>query len=92
MTNQGTTAEPEKVEQPTGEQPDVAKNTETQPGPIPYERFKEVNEQFKLAKQQLDDLLADKQKREKETRKATGEPKRIRATGHRTQAGTRTGT
>jgi hypothetical protein len=75
MTNQGTTAEPEKVEQPTGEQPDVAKNTETQPGPIPYERFKEVNEQFKLAKQQLDDLLADKQKREKETKEA--EEKRL---------------
>ena len=57
MTNQGNQTEPEKA--PEVEQPDVAKNTENQPGPIPYERFKEVNEQLKAVKQQLDEQLAD---------------------------------
>ena len=68
MTNQGNQTEPEKA--PEVEQPDVAKNTENQPGPIPYERFKEVNEQLKAVKQQLDEQLADKQKRDKEQKEA----------------------
>lgn len=75
MTTEGKPKEPEKVEQPTGEQPDAAKNTDNQPGPIPYDRFKEVNDQLKASKQQLDDLLAKEQKREKERKEA--EEKRL---------------
>lgn len=67
MTNDGKPTTPEPA---TIEQPDVAKNTDNQPGPIPYDRFKEVNEQLKASKQQLDELLADKQKREKEQKEA----------------------
>ena len=73
MTTDGKPVEPEQ--EPKVDQPDVAKNTDNQPGPIPYERFKEVNEQLKASKQQLDELLADKQKREKEQKEA--EEKRL---------------
>ena len=63
-------------EQQPGQQPDAAKNTETnQPGPIPYDRFKEVNDSLKATKKQLDELLADKEKREKERKEA--EDKRL---------------
>lgn len=67
--------EPEKVEA-NGNQPDVAKNTENnQPGPIPYERFKEVNDQYKAIKSQLDALQQEKEKRDKEAKEA--EEKRL---------------
>lgn len=63
-------------EQQPGQQPDAAKNTENnQPGPIPYDRFKEVNDSLKATKKQLDELLADKEKREKERKEA--EDKRL---------------
>lgn len=76
MTTEGT-LEPGK--QPEGNPPDVAKNTENQPGPgpIPYERFKEVNDQYKAMKSQLDDLLAEKEKRDKAQKEA--EEKRLEA-------------
>ena len=54
---------------------DVTKNTDNQPGPIPYDRFKEVNDSLKATKKQLDELLADKEKREKERKEA--EDKRL---------------
>lgn len=60
--------EPEK--QP-GQQSDAAKNTENnQPGPIPYERFKEVNDQYKAMKSQLDELQKEKEKRDKDAKEA----------------------
>ena len=73
MTTEG---KPEEATVP-GQQPDVAKNTDPQPGPIPYERFKEVNEQYKQLKSQLDGLLSEKEKREKEQKEA--DEKRLEA-------------
>ena len=61
---------PEPEKQP-GQQPDAAKNTENnQPGPIPYERFKEVNDQYKAMKSQLDELQKEKEKRDKDAKEA----------------------
>ena len=66
---------PEPEKQP-GQQPDAAKNTENnQPGPIPYERFKEVNDQYKAMKSQLDELQKEKEKRDKDAKEA--EEKRL---------------
>ena len=66
---------PEPEKQP-GQQPDAAKNTENnQPGPIPYERFKEVNDQYKAMKSQLDELQKEKEKRDKDATEA--EEKRL---------------
>jgi hypothetical protein len=62
-------------EQQPGQQPDAAKNTDNQPGPIPYDRFKEVNDSLKATKKQLDELLADKEKRDKDAKEA--EEKRL---------------
>ena len=67
MTIDGKPEQPEQL----GQSPDVAKNTENnQPGPIPYERFKEVNDQYKALKSQLDGLLTEKEKRDKELQEA----------------------
>lgn len=58
------------------EKSDETKNTENnQPGPIPYERFKEVNDQYKAMKSQLDELQKEKEKREKAAKEA--EEKRL---------------
>jgi vacuolar-type H+-ATPase subunit I/STV1 len=57
------------------EKSDVTKNTDNQPGPIPYDRFKEVNDQLRTAKSQLEELQREKEKREKERKEA--EDKRL---------------
>lgn len=72
MTTDGN---PEPEKQPEGAQPDAAKNTDNPPGPIPYERFKEVNDQYKALKSQLDELQKEKEKRDKEAKEA--EEKRL---------------
>jgi len=70
------TTEGNHEEQQQAQQPDAAKNTDNnQPGPIPYDRFKEVNDSLKATKKQLDELLADKEKRNKEQKEA--EEKRL---------------
>jgi chromosome segregation ATPase len=66
---------------PEDQQKQVEKSDETkkaennQPGPIPYDRFKEVNEQLKTAKSQLEELQQEKEKREKAAKEA--EEKRL---------------
>jgi len=68
---------------PEDQQKQVEKSDETkkaennQPGPIPYDRFKEVNEQLKTAKSQLEELQQEKEKREKAAKEA--EEKRSKA-------------
>ena len=70
------TTDGKSEEQQPGQQPDAAKNTENnQPGPIPYERFKEVNDQYKAMKSQLDALQQEKEKRDKDAKEA--EEKRL---------------
>lgn len=71
MTTEGNP----KEQQVQVDKSDVTKNTDNQPGPIPYERFKEVNDQYKAMKSQLDELQKEKEKREKDAKEA--EEKRL---------------
>lgn len=75
MTDKKEDKKPDQEEKSAA--PDAAKNTEnnSQPGPIPYDRFKQVNEQRKALEERLSALEDEENKRKEQAKKA--EEKRL---------------
>lgn len=74
MTDEERKGQEEEVEEPTSPEPedsagDPETDTDTQPGPVPYDRFKEVNERNKALADRIADLERKQQEREEEAEK-----------------------
>lgn len=77
MAEQEQNTEQNDQEQPTSATPAEAQNTETGPKPVPYDRFKEVNDRVRAAEAELAQYQREKAEREQAEALARGEHEKV---------------